>query len=247
MTLHAVHPTQTHDECGRKCELCPHAARQIYAGRLKDDSDDFRKRLRGVVDLKAEETITRSKGEHPYIYVVHSGWSYAGIVLRDGRRQIIDYYVPGDMLLSPGGLPMPDLDWSYKALTDVSLCVLDAQMVFADLKSDAELFHRYCGVLAARIGRLVNLLTDIGCRRATGRVAQFLIYIEERLRKIGLSHNGVFAFPISQDHLASTLGMTPVHVSRTMKDLRERGVIEFSKGYMSILRPNVLHQIAEDH
>ena len=238
----------THKECGRDCSICPHAARQLYANMLRDNPDAFRKRRLGVVNLKAEETITRSSLPHPYLYVMYTGWSYTGIVLRDGRRQIIDYFLPGDMLMSPGGLPIPEVaDWSYKALTDSSLCVLDAQLVFADIKSDPGLFMSYCGLLAERLGRLVNLLTDIGCRRATGRIAQFIIYLEGRLHRIGLSQNDAFDFPISQDHLASTLGMTNVHVSRTMRELRERGVIDFSKGSITILNRDVLHKIAEDH
>lgn len=238
----------THEECGRDCALCPHAARQLYANLLRNDPEAFRKRRLGVVNLKAEETITRSSLPHPYLYVMYSGWSYTGIILRDGRRQIIDYFLPGDMLITPGSLPIPSVaDWSYKTLTDASLCVLDAELVFADIKNNQTLYFEYCSLLAERLGRLVNLLTDIGCRRATGRIAQFLIYLEARLQRFGLSKDGTFDFPISQDHLASTLGMTNVHVSRTLRELRERGVIDFSKGTMSIINADVLHKIAEDH
>jgi CRP-like cAMP-binding protein len=238
----------SHEECGRDCSDCPHVMRQLYANLLRDNPEAFRKRRLGVVNLKAEETITRASLPHPYLYVMYSGWAYTGVVLRDGRRQIIDYFLPGDMLMSPGSLPIPAVaDWSYKTLTDASICVLDAELVFSDIKNDQGLFIQYCGLLAERLGRLVNLLTDIGCRRATGRIAQFLIYLEGRLRRIGLSHNGAFDFPISQDHLASTLGMTNVHVSRTIRELRERRVIDFSKGSMTILNADVLHKIAEDH
>lgn len=215
---------------------------------LEENPDTFRARLRGVTDLKADKTILTANQPHPYLYVLHSGWAYAAVRLRNGRRQIIDYYLPGDMLLSPGKLPGVDgLDWYYKSLTDVSLCVLDASLFLTDIRQDEALFTRYFEFLNDRIKYVVTLLTDVGCRRASGRVAQFLLYLEARLRRAGLSADGAFDFPVSQEHLAATLGMTNVHVNRTMRELRDCGAIEFSKGKMAILNADALSKIAEEH
>jgi CRP-like cAMP-binding protein len=85
---------------------------------------------RDHVALKAGAEIIRAGDESPEIYTLYSGWAFRFKTLPDGRRQILNFLIPGDLV----GLQAAMFDaaqYGVEALTDVELCLLPRRRVWA--------------------------------------------------------------------------------------------------------------------
>ena len=86
---------------------------------------------------------------------------------------------------------------------------------------------------------------SLGRRDALSRVAHFLCEQYVRLTLVGLADAEGYALPITQGALAECMGLTSVHVNRTLKELRERSIVEFRNGRVKILDQSALEAVAE--
>jgi CRP-like cAMP-binding protein len=77
---------------------------------------------------------------------------------------------------------------------------------------------------------VVEHLVDIGRRNAVDRVGHFLLELGSRLSLIGLGDETGYACPLTQYHLADSLGLSAVHVKRVLRILRESGAVTFRDG-----------------
>jgi len=80
---------------------------------------------------------------------------------------------------------------------------------------------------------VVEHLIDIGRRNAVERVAHFLLELGSRLTLIGMGTRSGYACPLTQYHLADTLGLSAVHVNRALRQLREEGLLTFRSGQVT--------------
>lgn len=175
---------------------------------------------------------------------VVSGWACRQRVLPDGRRQIFGFLLPGDGFgLSRRGAG-PELS------TIVALTALEA--VDAELVLESAQCGRAPGLaaaLAALQAMEQSLLLDhvvrLGRQTAYERVAHFLLELQRRLEVAGLGDNQRFPLPLTQEILADALGLSIVHVNRTLQQLRRERLIELRSGVAILLQPDLLASIAD--
>jgi hypothetical protein len=84
---------------------------------------------------------------------------------------------------------------------------------------------------------------SLGRRSANAKIASLFCELHSRLTIVGLTQGNNYALPLIQTDIAECLGLTHIHVNRTLKELRERGLVEFRNGAVKILD---LHRLAED-
>ena len=153
-----------------------------------------------------------------YLYTVLSGWAFRYKMLDDGRRQILNYALPADMLGLQGAL-MSEMEHSVEALTPLVLCVFPRSKLW-DLYSRLPSLAFDVTWLAAREEQLIDEhLLSLGRRTALERTAYLLLHLFARAEESGLVKNGSIQFPFTQQHLADTLGMSLVHTNKTLKRL----------------------------
>jgi CRP-like cAMP-binding protein len=87
-------------------------------------------------------------------------------------------------------------------------------------------------------------IVSMGRRSSIERVAHLICELYLRARNIGLTGDGEFALPLSQLVMADALGMTPVHINRVLKELRQAGAMALKRGSVTILDPIKLIHIA---
>ena len=180
------------------------------------------------------------------IYTIFSGWAVRFIVLSNGSRQILSFLIPGDLVpLEILFCPGTAVPFSVKSITPISLCKFRLSDMKKMLFQTEEQMAETCTVLHQYTVATNNRLCDVGRRNAAGRLAQLLLGIEARLKSRNLTRNGTFEFPPRQEDIADALGLTPVHVNRTLMDLRRRKIIEFGRDQMKLLDYNALRNIAE--
>jgi CRP-like cAMP-binding protein len=180
-----------------------------------------------------------------------SGWACRYKVLEDGRRQIVNFILPGEAC-DPLGYLFSTMDHSIATLTPVVYCELERgafeRLMSTDI-SVAEAF--YCETLAA-VSIQREWAINLGRRDALERVAHIMCELFERLRVVGLVDRNSFAFPVTQTDMADASGLSTVHVNRTLQELRASGLITLKDRSLTIhdfqalrttamFNPNYLH------
>jgi len=153
--------------------------------------------------------------------------------MRDGQRQITQIHIAGDFPDLHGFL-LKRLDHDLLAMTD---CVVSWVPHEVLQKATEEFPH-----LARMLWFSTNLdaaihrawAVSLGRRDATARIAHLICELQIRLGIVGLADANGFDLPLTQADLAECLGLTPVHVNRVLKDLREKGLLTFRRSRVEI-------------
>lgn len=175
---------------------------------------------------------------------VISGWASAQRVLADGRRQILGFALPGDGLgLYPRMAP-PVLN---SVFATTALETVDAQPVLDLVRSGESpgLLRAFAAAARAEDALLLDSVVRLGRQTAYERVAHFLLEIHDRLALAGLSDSQHFPLPLTQEILGDALGLSIVHVNRTLQQLRRDKLIEWRSGVAVLLQRDLLVRIAD--
>jgi CRP-like cAMP-binding protein len=180
---------------------------------------------------------------HARARFIVQGWACRQRVLADGRRQIFSFLLPGDGIgLGRGG--GPELSAAV-ALTNLD--TVDAEPALeAILAGDAPgLSHGLAAQEAAEQIQLFDHLVRLGRQTAYERVAHLLLELRRRMEAAGLGDSQRFPLPLTQEVLADALGLSIVHVNRTLQQLRRERLIELRGGIAILLEPDLLARIAD--
>ena len=178
-----------------------------------------------------------------HLYTVLSGWAFRYKSLSDGRRQILNYALPSDLLGLQGSIN-DEMQHSVEALTDVMLCVFPREKLWA-LYSEYPTLAFDITWIAAREERMLDEgLTSIGRRTAMERLAYLLLTLFQRAEEVGLTKGDAIQFPFTQQHVADTLGMSLVHTNKTLQRLNATKTMRWKERKFELLDREALMQIA---
>jgi CRP-like cAMP-binding protein len=185
-----------------------------------------------VVAARTELPLADENG--PVAYLIADGWALTYKILPDGTRQVIEIAVPGDMI-GVGALRVGSGDLMAATITTVTVRDLTAASFEALLGASVRAGMALLWSYARDESMLVEHLVDIGRRTATERVGHFMLELHGRLEQVGFARDGRFKCPLSQPLIADALGLTAIHLNRTLRDLRTRGLMIFRAGVVEIL------------
>jgi CRP-like cAMP-binding protein len=155
---------------------------------------------------------------------IKDGFAVRYKLLRNGKRQIVSFLLPGDVI----GLPGSFLDraaHSVIAVTDMTLrvCALDA---FVNLCCRGPKFALVLSWLAAQEAAVyAERIISIGRRTPTERLAHFLLEIHSRLSAVGRADDVSCELPFTQEMMSDALGLSVPHLNRTLRQLRADGMV----------------------
>lgn len=155
-----------------------------------------------------------------------SGWACRQRILSDGRRQILGLLMPGD-LIGMCHQSSPLASTSILTINEVVTCPAPAAAPGSCL---AEAYARSA---ALEEHYLLTHITRLGRLNAYERLADWLLEIQERLALVGMSASEPFPLPLTQEMLADTLGLTSVHVNRTLQTMRREGLLTAKGGMIA--------------
>jgi CRP-like cAMP-binding protein len=173
-----------------------------------------------------------------------TGLSFRYTMLGDGKRQITAIHVPGDFV-DLHSYPLEVMDHSVAALTDATFATVPHSALDAIMRGEPALAKTLWMLTLLDGAMHREWLAAMGGLTAPGRTAHLLCELYLRLETVGLAAAGRYAFPISQGDLADVLGLSPVHMNRTLQELRSGGLIEFQQGRVSILAWDDLLALAQ--
>jgi CRP-like cAMP-binding protein len=177
------------------------------------------------------------------IFSLARGWMFRFVLLPDGRRQILSFYVPGD-LVPHQALRRKPLTFSVETLTSVSACVFDAGEVAAWLSETPDRVAALSELWARESAVQEERIVDLGRRSAAERVSRFLLQLAARLVRLPLTTPISVSFPLRQVHVADALGLTVEHVSRTLTAFRRDGILSVAGGALTVNDPRRAAAIA---
>jgi CRP-like cAMP-binding protein len=182
--------------------------------------------------LEAGTYTIREADAPEHCAILVSGFAYRQKLAGDGSRQIVALHIPGDAL---------DFQNLFLDISDHSLQMLTrAEVAFTPMR-DLQFLARERPAVGHAI--LVKILVEasifrewvlnVGRRDARARVAHLLCELGVRLDAEGLAEEYGYEMPMTQEQLADAVGLTPVHVNRTLKALEGEGLIVRSKRSIS--------------
>jgi CRP-like cAMP-binding protein len=92
---------------------------------------------------------------------------------------------------------------------------------------------------------LLQQIARLGRQTAHERLAHLLLELNFRLGQRGLAAGGALDMPLTQENLADALGLSVVHVNRTLQQMRRENVIELARGRLRLLDIAALEKVAE--
>ena len=193
---------------------------------------------------KARKVIVPRGKEMPFSSLLLKGMVCRFQDLSNGERQISALHVPGDFV-DLHSFSLKKLDHSVMTMTPCEFAIVQHEA----LKRITEQFPH----LTRMLWFLTNLdaalhrqwSVSLGRRDAAARLAHLFCELHTRLLVVGLADADSYEMPLTQVDLAECVGLTSVHVNRTLRQLREGGLVEVKDRRVHILDRQGLEQVAE--
>jgi CRP-like cAMP-binding protein len=176
--------------------------------------------------------------------LIVSGWACRYTTLPDGRRQTLALHISGDFV-DLHSFPIKVMDHSVAAITDCSIATIAHSQVRRITEIDPHLTRALWLHTLVDAAILRQWLLSSGQRTALEHTAHLLCELFTRLQLAGLAaHGRSFELPVSQQELGSALGISSVHVSRMITELRSRKLFVWKSSQAEILDWPALVELA---
>ena len=199
----------------------------------------------GTRAVRAGRAVIAELSNPVNLFTLYAGWAFRYKTLSDGRRQILNFLLPGDFI----GLQAEFANTAthgVEALTDVQLCVFPQSGLWDFVRSNPTLGYDITWLSASGEQVVDENLVTVGQRNAAERIATLLIRLARRAERAGLvDGEGSFEFPLTQQHIADALGLSLVHTNKTLRRLSQLGLHAIRDGRLRIARADALAQLAD--
>jgi CRP-like cAMP-binding protein len=192
-------------------------------------------------DLRADVDIVR-EGDRPLqCCLLVDGFLSRYKILPDGKRQILAFYVPGDMpdLLS---LHIDVMDHNLATMVPSRVCYIPHDAIRKLIEENPGIGNAFWRDTLIDTSVFREWIVNVGSRDACSRIAHLLCEMFFKLKVVGLTNGNSFHFPITQIEIGEATGLSTVHVNRSIMDLRRDGLITLEKGRCTILDLERLEQ-----
>jgi CRP-like cAMP-binding protein len=197
-----------------------------------------------VRDFPADRPVVRDGQRCTECCLIVEGFCARSKTLSDGKRQILSIHIPGEV---------PDLMSLFLHVMDHDLLTLTAcKLGFISHESLRQLHRRKPNVaeifwrdtlIDASMFR--EWIVNVGQRPAPARLAHVMMELRERLRLIGRVDGNRFEMPLTQEEIGEALGITGVHANRVIRHLREEGIVELSRGEVTVLNEDKFQELSD--
>jgi CRP-like cAMP-binding protein len=186
-----------------------------------------------VREVAARRDLIR-EGEKPRgVNLILEGWACRYKQLPDGRRQIVHFFIPGD-LCDANVFILKEMDHSIGAISRVRYGEISPsdfeEMMAQSPRITRSLWHNE--LVNAAVAR--EWVANVGQRTAYEALAHIFCEMFLRLKSAGLTDGDSCEWPVTQTDLADATGLTAVHVNRTLQELRRAGLIELTGRRLTI-------------
>ncbi|MBI1181429.1 MAG: helix-turn-helix domain-containing protein [Alphaproteobacteria bacterium] len=199
-----------------------------------DEEEVLQNAFSRVEDFARDRDIVREGTKPTQCSLLLDGFVFRYKVLPDGKRQILSFQVPGDVFDTQTYL-LDTMDHTVAALTPCRIAILRHDV----MREITERFPRITRALwketLVEAAILREWLTSAGRRSAFQRIAHLICEVFVRQRAVGRTRGLEMDWPITQVEIGDALGLTHVHINRTLQELRRDGLIRLGGGTLEVL------------
>ena len=186
-----------------------------------------------VMDIRTDQDIVREGDRPTRSCLILEGFACMHKMTVKGRRQIMSFFVPGDI---------PDLQSLHLTVMDCSLgTITPCKLGFIQHEALRALCDRHPRIARALWRETLidaaifrEWVMNVGRREAYARMAHVMCELVVRLRAVGLAPDDAYELPMTQSEFADALGISTVHVNRTLQAMRADGLIRLSGNQLTI-------------
>jgi CRP-like cAMP-binding protein len=226
------------------CQSCPVRRDGLCASASDEQLAGLGSIKRPLRHIRAGTCVFMEGDESDMLFIVRRGWAVASTMRENGRRQVLRFVMPGNLVgfetTSDGGMPC-----TVEALTELTVCPMPRQALMRFCGGAPSVALRMASLLAAETISDWRLLGGLGTCSAAERIARLLLALYERQCRTDSADTGDVVLPISQTLIGDATGLTSVHVCRTLKEMRDAGLLRFAKGRLQVLDWRRLTGLAE--
>jgi CRP-like cAMP-binding protein len=226
------------------CVACPLRALPGFRSAPPDELGFIQSHRVAQLRLPAGTALITEGQPVERFHTLFEGWAFRFQSLPDGRRQVLSFLLPGDPIGLQANMEAA-AGHGVETITPVVLCAF-ARSTISDICREHAGLSWDLAWLAAHGERLVDeQLVSVGQRSATERMAALLVHLFKRAQIAGLVHENTLVFPPRQALLADALGLSVVHVNRTLQQLRRRQLLSLERGVLRIGDLKALRRVAQ--
>ena len=185
------------------------------------------------VDLPAGHVVVAQDGNYGDVLLVESGWLLRSRYMPNGSRQIVNTVMAGDFAAFNAVL-FTRSDFELKCKTDVIAYKFSADMLETALSRNATLSAALFWINGQEESMLAERIVSLGRRSARQRTAHVLCELIARMEIVGIEDMQNFVLPLSQDEFADILGISVVHMNKTLQALRRDRIISFRNSLLVV-------------
>ena len=230
------------------CARCAVRARALFQGVPLDQLEWTQRYRENQYNVNGKSRLFDEGEDHPFAYTLYSGWVMLTSSAPSGRRQVLRFALPGDFLGFQARLDGP-MSYSAYAITNCRLCAFPRDTLKRMMQERNELATRMAMLSARDMSFMQQVLLATGQKSARERVASLLLQLFARVQALGNlipdSTEDTITFPLSQEILADALGMSAETVNRTLRDLREDGLLELKQRKLTVIDVERAMAVAE--
>lgn len=216
------------------CANCPLRKLDTFENIAGDELSFMQKFKVGELTIDKGTPILMHGSNSPQLYTVLKGMGIRYLVLPNGKRQVINFVLPGDFLGLQAGV-MGEMKHSIDATTDMVLCVFDRSELWTLYKQEPERAYDLTWLSSMQEHFLGEALASIGQMNAIQRMCWGMLRYLQRCDEVGLGEGDRCPMPFTQQDLADALGLSLVHTNKTLMKLRNRQIIAWSDGTLNLL------------
>jgi len=197
----------------------------------------------GEITIRRRRDLVVDGYEYRKLGFVKEGYAMRYKLLRNGKRQILNVILPGDVVGLPGSFHDRAL-YSVTAISDLRMhvCVLDAYVRLCYQRPQFGLALSWIAVQEATT--YAEHIIDVGRRTPIERLSHFLLELYARLRAVGYTEENRFTLPFSQEVMSDVLGLSVPHLNRMMQQLRAEKLIADSERQVEFIDIEAMQTLA---
>jgi len=180
------------------------------------------------------ELIVMEDQEMNRAWVVLDGWAFRYKSFEDGRRQVLNYMLPGDVI-GLYSVMLKRSDYGLEAISPMSLAVFPATDLIDALAHTPRLLLALSWIAGQGERMLDEQIARVGRRGAAERMAHLFVELYVRMLKLGIDKEAARTLPLTQALLSDTLGMSHVHANRCFRTLTREKLVALREGRLVLL------------
>ena len=223
----------------------PSALSSLAVRKLICGESNFDHGLQGEIKhIRKNKDIVVAGNHYEALFVNHDGWLFRYKILHNGDRQILDFILPGQIFGLQACLFKASL-YSVATITEASLSSIPLDAIDRVFERTPTLAKALFWSALCESAIVSEHLINTGRRSAYERVSHLLLELFVRLKSAGLTDDMSFKMPLTQELIGSALGLTTVHVNRTLRSLREDKLIAIDGMCVTILDFDALSLLSD--